>query len=125
MNPLSAFFILFTKAFVFSGRASRSEFWWQMLGALLVSFTLILLLNNFSRVRADYEVSLDFAGFLLTIPILTSQVRRLHDTDRSGWWVLLGLIPVIGSLVLVIWFCSKGSTEKNRFSSAQTFVSCR
>jgi uncharacterized membrane protein YhaH (DUF805 family) len=51
----------------------------------------------------------------LFLPGLAVSVRRLHDTDRSGWWVLLFLIPLIGAIVLLIWYCSRGTPGGNRF----------
>jgi uncharacterized membrane protein YhaH (DUF805 family) len=55
------------------------------------------------------------ASLGLLIPNLAVAARRLHDTDRSGWWLLLGLIPVIGSLVLIFFLVQKGTEGSNRF----------
>ena len=49
------------------------------------------------------------------LPTLAVAVRRLHDTDRSGWWILLGLIPLVGWIILLVWYCSKGTDGPNRF----------
>jgi uncharacterized membrane protein YhaH (DUF805 family) len=49
------------------------------------------------------------------LPSLGLAVRRLHDLDRSGWWLLLAFIPVIGEIILIIWFCTKGTLGSNRF----------
>ncbi len=51
----------------------------------------------------------------LLLPGLAVAVRRLHDVDRSGWWYLLVLVPVVGIVVLVVWFCRKGTAGPNRF----------
>ena len=51
------------------------------------------------------------------IPGLAVSVRRLHDTDSSGWWLLLGLIPLIGMIVLIVWWCLEGSKGYNRFGA--------
>jgi len=51
------------------------------------------------------------------IPALAVSVRRLHDTDSSGWWLLLGLIPLIGMIVLIVWWCLEGSKGYNRFGA--------
>ena len=51
------------------------------------------------------------------IPALAVSVRRLNDTDSSGWWLLLGLIPLIGMIVLIVWWCLKGSKGYNRFGA--------
>lgn len=49
------------------------------------------------------------------LPSLAVGVRRLHDTDRSGWWLLIGLIPLIGFIVLIVFFATKGTTGPNQF----------
>ena len=59
-----------------------------------------------------------FFGVAITIPSLAVGVRRLHDTDRTGWWMLLKLIPVIGDIILIVWFCHRGTEGSNRFGSA-------
>jgi uncharacterized membrane protein YhaH (DUF805 family) len=44
-------------------------------------------------------------------------VRRLHDVDRTGWWYLLGLVPFLGGIVLLVWFCTDGTRGSNRFGA--------
>jgi uncharacterized membrane protein YhaH (DUF805 family) len=59
-----------------------------------------------------------FTGILtlgLLLPSLTVSVRRLHDTGRSGWWLLIGIIPLIGGIVLIVWFAQDGELGVNRF----------
>jgi uncharacterized membrane protein YhaH (DUF805 family) len=51
------------------------------------------------------------------LPGIAVSVRRLHDLDRTGWWVLLALVPVVGIIVLLIWFCSKGTDGSNQYGS--------
>jgi uncharacterized membrane protein YhaH (DUF805 family) len=51
------------------------------------------------------------------LPLLPVSVRRLHDLDRSGWWILLDLIPRIGGIILLIWACTKGTDGPNRFGA--------
>lgn len=90
----------------FTGRATRAEFWWWALAALLF-FLLLALLDAlvvaplFGLEEAD---PLSVIGSLaILLPNLAVAIRRLHDTGRSGWWLLISLIPVVGALVL-IWF---------------------
>ena len=49
------------------------------------------------------------------LPALAVSVRRLHDTDRSGWWILLMFVPVVGTIVLIVFFCLRGGAGRNRF----------
>jgi uncharacterized membrane protein YhaH (DUF805 family) len=51
------------------------------------------------------------------IPDIAVYVRRLHDTDRSGWWLLLFFVPLIGAIVLIVWFCTQGTHGYNRFGA--------
>jgi len=52
---------------------------------------------------------------VLFLPGLALGIRRLHDLDRNGWWILLALIPIVGLIILIIWFCTKGTEGPNRF----------
>jgi uncharacterized membrane protein YhaH (DUF805 family) len=90
----------------FQGRAQRSEFWWFALFALVVS----LLLSALGDVLAGL-----FALAIL-LPAIGVAVRRLHDVDRTGWWYLLVLIPVLGPLILIFaFFIHRGTRGENRF----------
>jgi uncharacterized membrane protein YhaH (DUF805 family) len=55
------------------------------------------------------------SGLALLLPNLAVAVRRLHDTDRSGWWLLIALLPLIGLIVLIVFFCIRGTPGPNRF----------
>ena len=115
MNFQEAVQSVFSNYAKFRGRACRSEFWW---------FQLFLLLGGIVAGLLDLFANTNFLGgsplamlFWLAaiIPDLAVTVRRLHDTDSSGWWILLGLIPLIGMVVLIVWWCLEGSKGYNRF----------
>ncbi|HTH98017.1 MAG TPA: DUF805 domain-containing protein [Stellaceae bacterium] len=97
---------------VFRGRASRSELWWFQLFLLLVVFGLGIV----SLILGiDPHAVMALAEVALLLPILGLQVRRLHDVNKSGWWLLLLFIPVVGGIVLLIFYCLKGTSGPNRF----------
>lgn len=98
----------FSKYATFDGRASRSEYWWWFLFTFLASAAAGMVSETLSGLFS--------LGVLL--PSLAVGARRLHDTDRSGWFLLLWLIPLVGWIVLVVWAIQEGK-EPNRFSSAQ------
>ena len=100
----------------FTGRASRSEFWFWVLFAVLVSVAATLI---DTVLFSDSEMSPvnTLAGVALLLPNLSVAVRRLHDIDRSGWWILLGLIPIVGWIIIIIWNCTKGTAGPNRFGA--------
>lgn len=97
----------FSKYAAFNGRASRSEFWWWFLFTFLAS-------------AAFGIVSQTLAGLFslgVLLPSLAVGARRLHDTDRSGWFLLLWFVPIVGWIVL-IFFAVQEAKEPNRFSPA-------
>jgi uncharacterized membrane protein YhaH (DUF805 family) len=96
----------------FSGRACRSEFWFWRLFYVLATVG-VLIIEGIVRVNA-------LVGLLelgLFLPTLAISIRRLHDLDRSGWWYLLVLIPIVGWIILLIWYCTKGTDGPNRFGA--------
>ncbi len=103
----------------FSGRARRKEYWWFVLFSYLISFALALV--DIMIVGADTVVEYGIgplsgiAALVLLIPSTAVSFRRLHDHDRSAWWLLLGILPIIGALVLLVWFCQRGTIGDNRF----------
>ncbi|WP_420854557.1 DUF805 domain-containing protein [Sneathiella marina] len=107
----------------FSGRAARPEYWWWALAVFIIMFiagildaVVIAPMLGLNAVD-DASVSPLSVIILLAIflPNLAVAVRRLHDTDRSGWWILLFLVPIIGFFLLLFWYVSKGTEGDNRF----------
>lgn len=96
------------KYFVFEGRASRSEYWW---------FQLIVSPSYFISTFLENEISYFFLGITLftLIPAISAGVRRLHDTNRSGFFLLISFIPFIGGLVLLFFLIPEGTKGKNKF----------
>ncbi len=96
------------KYFVFEGRASRSEYWW---------FQLIVSPSYLISEIVESEISYFFLGITLftLIPAISAGVRRLHDTNKSGFFILISFIPFIGGLVLLFFFITEGTKGKNRF----------
>lgn len=104
----------FRKSFRISGRASRSEFWFWMLFTVLGGFGLGLLEAMILPIEAMGSLSAIFA-LLIMFPNFTVHVRRLHDVDRSGWWMLLNLVPLVGFLIILFWMVQPGVEEKTEF----------
>ena len=91
----------------FSGRARRSEYWWFFLFVVIVSAVASVLDALLGTVSDDTNLGLigTIMGLALVLPIIAVSVRRLHDTSRSGWWYLLVLIPIVGSIILIVFYC--------------------
>ena len=104
----------------FSGRATRSEYWWFYLAFILFYIAGLVLAGILSSISETLGmicfgiVALGALGFIL--PSLAAGVRRLHDVDKSGWFLLLGLIPIVG-LVLLYFFVIPGTPGDNRFGA--------
>lgn len=105
----------FNKYATFSGRAPRSEYWWFALFNVLVSLALNVVVQAGGGTSMALNLIAGVASLALFLPGLAVAVRRLHDIDKSGWWLLIGLIPLIGFIFVLIWFCTKGSVGENRF----------
>jgi uncharacterized membrane protein YhaH (DUF805 family) len=86
----------------FSGRARRSEYWYWMLFYFILAIVASILDRALFGQTNSYISWL--LGLGLFLPSLAVAVRRLHDTSRSGWWVLIGLIPIIGTIVLIVFY---------------------
>jgi uncharacterized membrane protein YhaH (DUF805 family) len=99
----------FSKYVNFRDRACRSEYWY---------WTLFTVIAGTVAGIIDLTLNTQFVSGLFAlvtfIPSVAVGVRRLHDLDRTGWWILIGLIPLIGSIILLIWYITEG-TGPNRF----------
>jgi uncharacterized membrane protein YhaH (DUF805 family) len=104
----------FNKYATFSGRARRSELWWFMLAIFIGNAVLSII-----------DISLLSIVFSLAtlVPSIAVAARRLHDIDKSGWWQLIAIIPVIGWIIVIIWYAKEGSTVDNRFGAPAKTVS--
>ena len=108
MNFSDSLITCLKKYFVFKGRASRSEYWW---------FQLIVTPSYFISTLFNNEISYLFLGITLFtfIPAISAGVRRLHDTNRSGFFLLISFIPFIGGIVLLFLLIPEGTKGKNKF----------
>ena len=96
---------------VFTGRSPRSEYWWFALFNIL-TLTAVSLVGALLH---DHGILYTLGSLALLLPSLALAVRRMHDLDRSGWWLLVGFVPVIGTILLLVWFCTRGTGGPNQF----------
>ncbi len=108
---------------VFSGRARRQEFWVFTLFNILISVALAAL--DALMGTYDSEVGLGLLGIVyglaVLLPALGVAIRRLHDVNRSGWWLLIAFIPFLGALVLLLFMVTDSSPGSNRFGENPKF----
>jgi uncharacterized membrane protein YhaH (DUF805 family) len=103
---------------VFEGRATRSEYWYFALFSIITSVILSIVVGMiFGSESMAYSIVTGLYTLFLFLPSLGLAVRRLHDTDRSGWMVLLSLIPIIGTIWLLVLFVTRGTAGDNRFGA--------
>ena len=122
MNFQKSIEICFTKFGTFSGRASRSEYWWFYLFVTVMEY-LVQIAAGVEKLNtpevSKIWVSLGlFVGYVvIMIPVLSAGSRRLHDIGKSGWWQLL-VITIVGIIPLTIWMARPGDRELNKYGPA-------
>ncbi len=103
----------------FSGRARRKEYWMFLLFNIIISFVLGAIDGFIGTYSAQFGLGL-FGGLyslVILIPSLAVTVRRLHDTGRSGWTILLGLIPIVGAIILIVMLATEGKPGPNKYGA--------
>ncbi|MFF2877770.1 DUF805 domain-containing protein [Gottfriedia sp. NPDC057991] len=98
---------------VFNGRARRTEYWMFFLFNVIISIILSIL----QSIANIGEVLTIIYSILTLLPSLAVGARRLHDSGKSAWWLLIGLIPFLGGIILLIFFCLDSEEGDNRFGA--------
>jgi len=109
----------------FDGRARRQEYWMFALFNILIYFALALVGGVigalFARGSDNPAIAIIFMApawlyiVAMIVPSLAVTVRRLHDTGRSGWWILIGLVPFVGGIILLVFYCTDSQPGPNEF----------
>jgi len=103
---------------VFSGRARRKEYWMYTL--FYVIFAIVA--GIVDAVLFGSQILTLVLALGLLLPSLGVAVRRLHDTGRSGWWILIGLVPLVGGIVLLVFLCLEGEAGSNKYGHNPKFA---
>ncbi len=96
--------LFFTRYADFKGRSRRSEYWWASLATFIVTSVLTAIIPSLVGIW----------NLVILVPSIAICIRRMHDIGKSGWWILVNFIPVVGQILLIIWAC-KDSTEDNQW----------
>lgn len=102
----------------FSGRASRSEYWYFILFFWIIPMVVGLAHESMNPGKEPPEAITLLLGLWMLanmLPALALGIRRFHDMGRRGWWILLSFIPYVGGFIVMIWFCFRGTAGDNRF----------
>ena len=110
MNMKESVKSVFTKYLIFEGRASRSEYWWFQL-----AYWLAIMISVMIPIFGPILMVLVLLGCIL--PNLAVGSRRLHDSNKSGWYQLIGLVPVVGAIGLIVLFALPSDTGENQYGS--------
>lgn len=106
---------VFTQYAVFSGRARRSEYWYFVLLSFIVGFVINLIFRNSSSMGLVLE---SLWAVATLVPSLAVGARRLHDTNKSGWLLLIGLVPFVGWIVLIVLMALEGTPGSNQYGAS-------
>ncbi|SET34396.1 DUF805 domain-containing protein [Thorsellia anophelis] len=105
--------------FNFKGRASRSEFWvFTLVNYFIIYFLYFVFIfsSEYNETLAGGALVLSLSlSLVLVVPSVSVSIRRLHDTNRTGWLFLLSFVPIIGTVLLIYWYCLKGCEGDNHF----------
>ncbi|MBN2584135.1 MAG: DUF805 domain-containing protein [Planctomycetes bacterium] len=95
---------------VFDGRARRKEYWMFVLFNIIISFVLGIIdgLIGYPVLGLIYSLA-------VLLPGLGVSIRRLHDTGRSGWWILIGFVPIVGFIILLVFMVTEGTKGENAY----------
>jgi uncharacterized membrane protein YhaH (DUF805 family) len=96
---------------VFNGRARRKEYWMFFLFNIIIA----VVLGVVEGIVGGPGVLGALYGLAVLLPGIGVSIRRLHDTDRSGWWLLIGLVPLIGAIVLLVFFVQDSQAAENQY----------
>ena len=99
----------------FTGRSRRSEYWYFVLGNIALSIIATML--GFVLGDTIGTMLSGLVSLALLIPGIAVGVRRLHDTGRSGWWLLIAIVPLIGAILLIVWFATDSQPGANEYGA--------
>lgn len=104
----------------FSGRSSRSEYWWYSLFTFILGFIIAIFAGILGENAGNALTGIVYLALFL--PGLGLTVRRLHDINKSGWWILINLIPLVGWIIKLIWLCKDSDSTDNQYGPVPNVV---
>jgi len=118
-NPLVGYFkrVVFEKYADFTGRARRAEYWWFTL-ANVIAFIVLLILGAISNV---FFILFVIYWIALIVPSIAVAIRRLHDTDKAWYFILFGLVPFVGGLILLIFMVLDSTHGTNQWGTSEKY----
>ncbi|MDE1993384.1 MAG: DUF805 domain-containing protein [Rhizobiaceae bacterium] len=115
---MNAYLDAMRKYATFSGRATRSQFWiFTLIFFIAICIAAVLDVSLGTTVSGGGIIS-TIVSLVHLLPAISVYVRRLHDTDRSGWWYWFNLVPIVGPIVMLVFLCTRSTAGANRFGPA-------
>lgn len=111
---ITAYKALWQNATNFSGRTSVSWYWL----AFVANIVIIIVLAILAQISGIFWVLYGLYALAAIIPGIAIGIRRLHDTDKSGWFLLISLVPLVGGIILIVWFVQSGTQGPNQYGPA-------
>ncbi len=102
----------------FTGRSTRSEYWYFVLFNIIISIVLGIVEGIITAGNGgDTNFLSGLYAVAVLIPSIAVAARRLHDIGKSGWWMLIGIIPIIGTIILIVWLATDSKPGSNQYGS--------
>ena len=116
---MESFKKMFINYFNFKDRTTRKDFWVAILMNIVVSFVLSLVVGFIAKVTKlkIYDIFASIYALILLIPCLAQAVRRMHDVNKSGWYLLMSLIPIVGWIIVLVQECSPSVDVNNNYGT--------
>ncbi len=111
MKGFDYFKLALSKYAEFEGRSRRKEYWYFALFNIIITYGIALI----ETLLWDFPILSSLVSLGLIVPGIAVGIRRLHDIGKSGWYVLIGLIPLIGFILLIVWFCTDSQPGSNKW----------
>ncbi len=97
----------------FDGRAGRAEYWWFVLANIIIYIALLILM----RISGIFIILAIGFWLAIIIPSIAVAIRRLHDTNKSGWFLLISLVPFVGGIILLVFLATAGTPGPNNYGA--------
>jgi len=105
----------------FDGRSRRAEFWWYFLANLIISIVLNIVDAAIGWGSGVGGVLSGLYGLAVLLPGIAVGIRRLHDTGKSGWWLLIAFVPIVGIIVLVVFWATDSTPGANQYGMSEKY----
>ena len=118
-NPLVGYWkqVVLERYAQFTGRARRAEYWWFTLSTVIIAVVFTVL----GQASSIFSILYLIYVLAVLVPGIAVTIRRLHDTDKSGWWILIALVPFVGGIILIVLLCIDSTRGQNQYGVSEKY----